>query len=793
MRTISTACAPTPKSARTSVQHGLTEAEAARRLAARSPVPRESSSRSYASIVRANVLTVFNLILGIMGGLTLAFADWEDALFLGVLLSNSAIGIVQEVRAKRALDRLAALVRATGKVVRDGQSRALSVDEIVVGDLIKLAPGDQIVADGIVLGAADLSLDESVLTGESRSVSRSPGGKVLSSSFVTEGSGSYEVTAVGPDSYAARITGEARRFRHPRSPLELALNRLLLALLALIVPLGALTGFALWERDTPLREAMPTAVASVVTLVPEGLILLASLTFAVSALRMARRGALAQQLNAIESFASVDVLCLDKTGTLTEAGLEVVRVVPSAGVSAERLTADLARYAASTPSRNATLEAISKSFASEPATVGRQVPFSSRRRWSALELDDRLAVLGAPELFRLDGLGSVATDEARRGRRVLAFGWAGARAEELSAADGVPGDLQTTGLVILAERLRPDARETVAFFQEQGVELKILSGDRADTVASIAEEVGLRSAVQARDGSDLPDDPGDLRKLVLETAVFGRISPAGKRRVVEALRDAGRYVAMVGDGVNDVPALKAARLAIAQGSGTQMAKSVSDVVLVRGDFSSVPAMVAEGRKVLRNLQRVAKLFLTKSAFATFLILSIGLTPTAYPLLPRHLTLIASLTIGIPSFFLALATSSGPYEPQRFLREIARFAVPAGTAAGLGVVASYLFALNVADLPLQESRTVAATVLLVVGLYLVLALEASAGRRGVAVTILCVLMGSLYLLVLVVPWAREFFALSAPTFGIVGITLAGSVIAIAGLAVTDDRFVPGRER
>jgi cation-transporting P-type ATPase E len=791
MKTISAAGAPTRQSARTSAQRGLSEAEAARRLAERGPLPKASSSRSYASIVRANVLTVFNLILGVMGGLTLAFADWEDALFLGVLFSNSAIGIVQEVRAKHALDSLAALVRATASVVRRGTPRPLSVDQIVVGDVITLAPGDQIVADGLILDAAGVLLDESILTGESRPVSRSPGEKILSGAFVTEGSGSYEVTAVGPESYAARITGEARRFRHPRSPLELALNRLLFGLLALIVPLGALTGFALWERHTRLGEAVPTAVASVVTLVPEGLILLASLTFAVSALRMARRGALAQQLNAIESLASVDIVCLDKTGTLTEAGLEVLEAVPSEGVSAGRLTAELARYAASTPRRNSTLEAISRSFPGEPASVGRQVPFSPRWRWSALELDDRLAVLGAPELFPLGGLAAAAADEAKRGRRVLAFGWAGVPAEEISPAKGVPEDLQTAGLVILNERLRPDARETVAFFQEQGVELKILSGDRPETVESIAEEVGLRSEGRARDGRNLPDDPADLRELVLETAVFGRISPAGKRRVVEALRDAGRYVAMVGDGVNDVPALKAARLAIAQGSGTQMAKSVADVVLVRGDFSSVPAMVAEGRKVLRNVQRVAKLFLTKSAFATFLILSIGLTPTAYPLLPRHLTLVASLTIGIPAFFLALAPSSGPYETQGFLRQTARFAIPAGTAAGLGVVASYLFALNVADLPLREARTVAATVLLVVGLYLVLALETSAGRRGVAVTMLCVLMGALYALVLIVPWAREFFALSHPTLGIAGIALAGSAVAIAGLAVTDDRFVPGR--
>jgi magnesium-transporting ATPase (P-type) len=273
--------------------------------------------------------------------------------------------------------------------------------------------------------------------------------------------------------------------------------------------------------------------------------------------------------------------------------------------------------------------------------------------------------------------------------------------------------------------------------------------------------------------------------------VIGRISPESKKRVVESLRDSGRYVAMVGDGVNDVPALKAARLSIAQGTGTQMAKSVADVVLVRGDFGAVPAMVAEGRKILRNLQRVTKLFVTKSVFASVLIVSIGLTPTAYPLLPRHLTLAATLTIGVPSFFLALAPSDGPYRITGFLREVASFSVPAGTAAGLGVISSYLFALNVLDLPLLEARTVATTVLIAVGLYLILALEAAGRRRSTAVGALCATLGALYLAALAIPFTRDFFALAPPDAVIFATALGGASLAVAGLAVTSDAFLPGR--
>jgi P-type E1-E2 ATPase len=769
---------------------GLSREEAARRLAERGPYEPPATSRSYGSIVRANVFTVFNLILAVFGAITLAFGDWRDALFLGVLVANSTIGIAQEVRAKRTLDRLAALVAPTAVVVRGGEPERLGVSQVVVGDLVRVEAGDQLVADGVVEDASGLRLDESVLTGESDSVARRAGDEVRSGSFAVEGAGAYVVTAVGPDSYAEQVAGEARAFRHPRSPLERALNRLLLILVGVMVPLGLLLGFALWRLDVDPDEAVPRSVAAVVSLVPEGLILLTSLTYAVAALRMARRGALVQQLNAIESLAAADVVCLDKTGTLTEGTLRVVELVPRPGVAEEELGGELARYAASSPSRNTTLEAIAAAREAPAEQTGEHVPFASRRGWSGLALDGTRFVLGSPERFPLGALADRAGEEARKGRRVLAFG---TTTDPLDDPDRVepPADFEPLGLVVIAERLRRDARETVDFFRAQGVELKVISGDAPDTVAAIAADAGIDTGT-VLDGRRLPESEGELRHEALAASVVGRISPEDKKRVVEALASSGRYVAMVGDGVNDVPALKAARLAIAQGTGAQIAKSVADLVLVRGEFSAVPAMVDEGRKILRNLQRVAKLFVTKSAFAAFLILSIGLTPVAYPLLPRQLTLAASLTVGIPGFFLALAPSSGQLPRTGFLRDIGHFAVPAGTAAGLGVLSSYLWSFYVLDLGLVESRTVATTVLILVGLYLIVVLEASGRVRAPAVVALCLSLLALYGLVLALPGMREFFQLAVPGVTACLTALGGAGLAVAGLWLTDERFTPGGE-
>jgi cation-transporting ATPase E len=459
------------------------------------------------------------------------------------------------------------------------------------------------------------------------------------------------------------------------------------------------------------------------------------------------------------------------------------------GVVEHGARSELGRFASSSPSRNGTLEAIATDLPATARDPDEVVPFSSRWRWSGLTFDGHSLLLGDPGLFELGGLAEAARNESRQGRRVLAFAQAERSLAGIEPEEGPP-PARVLALVVLAERLRPDARSTVSYLLREGVELKVLSGDDQQTAAAIARDAGIDAGVPI-DGRELPADADDLAKIVSTAKVFGRISPEGKRRVVEVLAAQGRYVAMVGDGVNDVPALKASRLAIAQGGGTQMTKSIADLVLVRGDFSAEPSMVAEGRQILRNLQRVARLFVTKSAFAVFLILSIGLTPTAYPLLPRNLTIAASLTIGIPAFFLALAPSSGAFRSDGFLRNVSNFAIPAGTAAGLAVLSGYAFSLHVLDLPLQEARTVATTTLVLIGLYLVTVLEAAGRRRGSAVTSLCLLLGGLYLAALLLEPAREFFALSAPTPAILLTAATGAILAAIGLWLSDERFAPGR--
>jgi cation-transporting ATPase E len=771
---------------------GLTQAEAARRLAARGEIEPPTTSRSWRSILRANLLTVFNVVLLVFGLITLIFADWRDALFLAILIVNAGIGIIQEARAKWSLDRLAALVAPRATVVRDGSPRSVDVQHVVPGDLVVVGAGDQVVADGTLVRSESLGLDESILTGESESVTRGAGEPVRAGSFAVEGTGAFLAEAVGTDTYAGRLTGQAREFRHPRSPLERALDRLILILTAAMVPLGLLLGWSLLEQDLPFRESIATAVAAVVTIVPEGLVLLTAVTYAVATTRMTRRGALSQQLNAVESLAMADTICMDKTGTLTEDRLRVVELTPADDADEGELSVLLGRYAASSPSRNSTLEAIAAAYPGAPEPVRESVPFSSRRRWSGVAMGGRAYVLGAPEHFDLSGrLEMRARQEAEAGRRVLAFAVGDARLAAPGPDSPPPAGLRVLGLIVLAEELRPDARETVAFLLEQGVDIKVISGDNPATVAAIAADAGIPVRGEPVDGRELPPDESRMRELAREATVVGRISPEGKRRFVESLAAQGRYVAMVGDGVNDVPALKAARLAIAQGSGSQMARAIADLVLVKGGFASIPAMIAEGRKVLRNLQRVAKLFVAKSALAAFLILTVGISSESYPFLPRHLTLASAITIGIPAFFLALAPSTGPWRPVHFLRDLASFAIPAGTAAGLGVVASFLLSINLIEMSELRARTVATTVLVATGLYLIIVLESSSRVRGYTVGALCAALFALYLVVLSLPGWRDFFELAAPDPVIIIVSLVGTALAVTGLALTDERFLPGR--
>jgi magnesium-transporting ATPase (P-type) len=395
-----------------------------------------------------------------------------------------------------------------------------------------------------------------------------------------------------------------------------------------------------------------------------------------------------------------------------------------------------------------------------------------------VQLPDTTLVLGAPELFSLGALSQAAERERRAGRHVVALARGSSDLASINSDAKVPAT-QTLGLVVIAERLRPQIRETIAFLRAEGVELKVLSGDNPDTAAAIARDVGIEVRTVS-DGRELPEDVSALRQLAQQTTVIGRISPEGKRAVVEALSDSGRYVAMVGDGVNDVPALKASRLAIAQGTGTEIAKGVSDLVLVKGDFAAVPELVHQGRQALRNLQRVARLYLAKSAFAAFLILTIGITTTAYPLLPRHLSLAAAVTIGIPTFFLALAPSRGAWHPAGFALRAARFAVPAGMIVGVGVVASYLFALHDLDYTVAQARVVATTVLVISGLYLVYGIEGGSLRRRTAVGGMCFVLLGVYVAALLLPPTRHFFALMIPDPGMVITALIGAALAILAL-------------
>ena len=770
---------------------GLSESEAAARHAARGEQQESAASRSTAGIVRANAITPFNAILLALGLLTLVFSDWRDALFLGIILTNTGIGIWQELRTKRKLDELAALIAPQATVVREGKPRLLHISEVVVGDLVRLAPGDQVIADGPLLASNALYLDESILTGETEAIERSVGNEVRSGSFVVEGTGAFEVAAVGGESYAERIAGTAREFRHQRSPLERAINRLLYVLLAVMVPLGVMLIVALGTQDVAVGDAVDTAVAGMVTLIPEGLVLLVSITYAAAALRMARAGALSQQLSAIESFASVDTICVDKTGTLTEPSLRVVALLPAAGATEQELGEALGRFAASSEAQNPTLAALAAALPAPFEPAEEAIPFLSRRRWSGMRIGGVRYVLGAPELFPLGDLASPAAAHQQAGRRVVGFGIA--TADFPDDRDVGPPPLRALGLVALAEGLRPDTRETVEYLVDQGVEIIVLSGDAVQTVGSIARDAGIPAPGPPLDGEALPAEDAELDRLVAALSVVGRISPEDKRRVVESFRRCGRYVAMVGDGVNDVPALKASHLSIAQGSGTQMAKAVADVVLVNGDFSAIPGMVDEGRRILRNIRRVTKLFVTKSVFAAFLIVAIGITPAEYPLLPRHLTIVGALTVGIPAFFLALAPSEGSWRTDGFLRDVGRFSVPAGVAAGLGVTTAYLISLNVFDLGLLQSRTVATSTLMVVGLYLVLALEATSIRRARLVGILCASLLATYVAVLLVPGLRHFFELAVPNPAALVLIAIGSAIAIGFLWLTDDRFVPLRAR
>jgi cation-transporting ATPase E len=761
---------------------GLTSAEVDERVrAGQTNAEGAPSSRSVAEILRSNILTFFNGLLAVMLVATLAFGQLRDALFGIVLFLNMAIGIVQELRAKRTLDRLSLLAAPRARAVRDGSVTEVAVADVVLGDLLELRSGDQIVADGEVLASSGLEIDESLLTGESRSVVKAPGDPVMSGSFCVAGTGSMRATGVGAGSYARRLASEAKRFHRIPSELRRFTNRILETTTVLMVPISVLLIATRWPMSHDLRMVVPETVAALVGMVPQGLVLLTSVAFAVSVTKLARRNALMEELPAVEVLARVDIVCLDKTGTLTEPELEVqgLEALPSCDADAARSALGSIGRAEPPDARNATARAIVTAFGESGWTAVGSVPFSSTRKWSAADFGPRGTwVFGAPDVLlpvgdpvrvRADAL-------AGEGARVVLL----AACPSLPAADATPADLTPCALLLIEEKIRPDAAEALAFFRAQGVTLKVISGDSPSTVASVARRAGLEVLGDPVDAQSLPADPAGLADFMEAHTVFGRVRPEQKRDMVAALQARGHVVAMTGDGVNDVLALKTADMGIAMGSGASAARAVAELVLLDSNFASLPDVLAEGRRVMANVERVANLFVTKTVYAALLALGAGLFSMNYPLLPRHFTLIDALTIGIPGFFLALAPAAPRYRPG-MLPRVLRFTLVCGTVMTVATAAAYRWALSAADathaVDVNEARTVAVLTLTFVGIWVLT--ELSRPLSGGRVALVLAMIGGMVAIMLL-PFARSFLALPISPGGsgaVVAIATAASVIAI----------------
>lgn len=740
------------------------EAEAAYAAGAQTNYVRRTSSRPISTIIRANIFTLFNAILTSAIIVVIFVGSWQDSVFGIVMVSNAVIGIVSEIRAKRTLDSLAILEAPRAIVIRDGKEQEISSDQILLNELVVLRQGSQVPADGITVASQALKIDESMLTGESVAVRKTLNDEVLSGTVVVAGEGVIRTTAIGKDAYAQQLTEQAKKFKKAQSEIVDGINVILKVISWAIVPVVALL---VWSQlntgESDWRHAIILAIAGVVGMIPQGLVLLTSLNFAIAAASLARQSVLIQELNAVEVLARVDRLCVDKTGTLTSGAITGREIINLTSQDVSEAFGALAALVAD--GTNETATATQKLVNANPLTNGELVPFDSTRKWAAFAQADQTWYFGAPEI-----IATSATNGAKMLEQVTKLALTGARVLCLARATtgGLDADnpvflpgLEGILLVVLEEEIRPDASETMGYFLRQKVQIKVISGDNPTTVGAIAKRVGVKAEgdIKVMDARELPAEilTGDMTKLaniMSEYDVFGRVTPEVKRAMVHALQHHGHTVAMTGDGVNDVLALKDADLGIAMGSGAQATKAVAKVVLVDGKFAKLPAVVAEGRRIIANMERVSSLFLTKTTYSALLAIIVSVMAWRYPFLPRHLTIIGTLTIGIPSFFLAMEPNYWIYRPG-FLERTLWLAIPSGiTLALAGIIGYRVFEANP-----QLAASVATLTVVAGGLYML-----SVMSRPLTVwrSILLSAMATLGLIVLLVPAARAFFALQWPT-------------------------------
>ncbi|NUL45720.1 HAD-IC family P-type ATPase [Cellulosimicrobium funkei] len=832
---------------------GLTLADVADReekgLVNRQP---RDTSRSIWTILRVHILTLFNLAIATCAVAIIVLGRWFDLVFCLAAVANVVIGVVQEYSAKRKLDAIALLHQDAAHVLRDGTERPVRLEEIVLDDAVVLRRGDQVPADGVVLTADGLDIDESLLTGEADAVGKRPGDAVLSGSAVLSGTGLIRVTAVGPDSHASRLATEARRFSKISSELRGALDTVATWLTIALVPIAALIingqvqAVGGWERaleQDALEPAVVASVAAITSMIPQGLALMTTISFAVAALKLARQEVLIQEQPAVEILARVDTVCLDKTGTLTEG-----RIVFDGSTDLTSATEDGQPSLASTASSadvcsagelvlgwfgadenaNPTALALAEAYPARPtAAPTDQVAFASERRWSAVAfgpapLHDAGSpgplppgdavhgawVLGAPEVLlpasggSLDATGrdrieALCDETTSRGLRTMVLcrstepagvgAWFEATpdqrdGDETGTRRDLPPALKPVALLTFREKVRDDARETLEYFREQDVELKVISGDHPRTVAAVAREVGMDVEGDGYDARDLPSDPEGLRAVLQGHSVFGRVSPEQKKGMVSALQQDGHVVAMTGDGINDALALKSADLGIAMGNGAPATKAVSRMVLLDSRFSRLPSVLAEGRQVIANMEQLAHMYLTKTAYAVLFGVVFSLLAWQYPLLPRQASTVDFLMIGLPTFFLALMPNQRRYVPG-FLGRALRFAIPSGLVilAGLLAVNGYArwfagfsgeamgTAGGVEEVSLQQVQTASVITLTLMGLWVLNLISRPLTRWKLA---LVAAMHALLLLVLLIPASREFHQFEIPP---VDLTLAAVTI------------------
>ncbi|WP_030243308.1 HAD-IC family P-type ATPase [Streptomyces sp. NRRL S-455] len=755
------------------------------------------SSRSTVDIVRANVFTRFNAIIGVLWLIMLVVAPIQDSLFGFVILANTGIGIVQEWRAKKTLDSLALIGEVRPTVRRDGASGQVSTSEIVLDDLIEIGPGDKVVVDGVCVEADGLEIDESLLTGEADPVVKHPGDQVMSGSFVVAGAGAFQATKVGREAYAAQLAEEASRFTLVQSELRSGISTILKYITWMMIPTAiGLIISQLFVKENALDDSVARTVGGIIPMVPEGLVLLTSVAFAIGVIRLGRKQCLVQELPAIEGLARVDTVCLDKTGTLTEGGMDVTELRPLRGTDETYVRTVLGALGESDPRPNASLKAIIDTY---PAVDGwrclQALPFSSARKYSGAAFSDGDGqhsrwLLGAPDVLLPDGDPALAETERlnEQGLRVLLLARVARDLDDPEVSKGA----RPTALVVLEQRLRPDAADTLRYFADQDVQAKVISGDNAVSVGAVAAKLGLSGTTV--DARRLPAERDGMALALDDGTVFGRVTPQQKRNMVGAMQSRGHTVAMTGDGVNDVLALKDADIGVAMGSGSEATRAVAQIVLLNNSFATLPSVVAEGRRVIGNITRVATLFLVKTVYSVLLAVLVVCSQVEYPFLPRHLTLLSTLTIGVPAFFLALAPNKERAQPN-FVRRVMRYSIPGGAVAAAATFVTYLIAREhyTGEGALDAETSAATLTLFLISMWVLAIIARPYTWWRIA---LVAAMAGAFLLVLVVPGLQDFFALK-----LVGMTMPWIAVGVAAVAAATlelvwrwvDRRVPAQRR